>query len=224
VHGEAAGPEELPGHVPVAVGAGWVGDERHQGEREASGHGERGHDPGRRLAQPASEQAVDEGAGERQQGRQRHELDGGWALGHPRTSASWSTSVVTRYLKMATRMPRPTATSAAATASTMNTAPCPSSACTPPVTVHWRANATIARLAALSISSMERKTRMALRRVSTPTAPNPKSTALRATKYSLGTLMPARSLSGRAAPRRRRRPPRAPRRRAAPGSRPRRCP
>src|SRR5690606_22560110 len=123
VHRQAAGAQELPDHVPVALGAGRVGDEADEGEHEADTHGGGGDDPAGRLAQPAAEQADHQGADQRDERRQGDELDEDRRLGHARTSASSSTSVVTRYRKIATRMPRPTATSAAATASTMNTAP-----------------------------------------------------------------------------------------------------
>src|SRR5690606_1556507 len=220
VDGEAPRAQELGEHEAEAVRLARVGDERDQRQHEAHRQaGCRDH-AASGLADAAPERAVDERAGQGDEGRQRDELDGaGGRLGHARTSASWSTSVVTRWRKIATRMPRPTATSAAATARTMNTAPCPSSAWPPPVTVHWRAYATMARLAALSISSIERKTRIALRRVTTPTAPRPNSTALRATKYSLGTLTPAHPPSGPARLGRRRGGPRrrAPRPGAARG-------
>ena len=68
-------------------------------------------------------------------------------------------------LKMATIKARPTATSAAATVMMKKTKICPFMA------AYWREKATKARLAAFSISSMDMKTTMALRRISTPSAP-----------------------------------------------------
>ena len=72
---------------------------------------------------------------------------------------------------MATMMARPTATSAAATHRTKKTRAWP-------LMEPWRSpNATKARLAALSMISMDMKMTSGLRRTSTPRAPITKSTA-----------------------------------------------
>src|SRR5438552_3244353 len=79
-----------------------------------------------------------------------------------------------RTRKIATMMARPTATSAAATAITKNTMAWPS-------TLPWRRpNATSARFAAFSISSIDMKITSGLRRTTTPITPIENSAAERA--------------------------------------------
>jgi hypothetical protein len=78
-----------------------------------------------------------------------------------------STEIDERLRKMATRMPRPTTTSAAATAITKKARTWPSRA---PLVL---AKVTNDRLTAFSISSMHMNTTMALRRISTPATPMP---------------------------------------------------
>ncbi len=82
-----------------------------------------------------------------------------------------STLVDERLRKIATRMPRPTTTSAAATTITKNASTWPSRA---PLTL---AKAMNDRLTALSISSTHMNTTMALRRIRTPATPMPNSRA-----------------------------------------------
>src|SRR5690606_15137989 len=177
VEGEVAAgqvPAEAHAHAAICPAE---AEERQQRQHEAARDGEAGDDAGQWLFQGAAEQAVDERARQRQQWRQGGE--GHDALVHARTSDSSSTSVLTRLRKMATRIPSPTATSAAAIASTMNTAVWPVNACGAPASAHCRANATMLGLAALSSNSTDRKIMMALRRVRTPTVPSANSTALR---------------------------------------------
>ncbi len=81
-----------------------------------------------------------------------------------------------RRRKMATMMPRPTTTSAAATTRTKNTATWP------PMSSSMRENVTKVRFTALSISSMHMNMTRTLRRISSPTAPMLNSTAA-STRY-----------------------------------------
>src|SRR5690606_3689412 len=112
-----------------------VGDERDERQHEAGSDDHAGDDPRQRLLEATTEEPVNHRAGQRQQRRQGGQLDEvDRRVTHARTSASSSTSVLTRLRKMAMRMPRPTATSAAAIASTMKAAPWPCSAWPPPVT------------------------------------------------------------------------------------------
>ncbi len=154
-------------------------EEGDEAEHETGADGDGSDDARQRLTQPRAQETVDERAQERQRRRERRPRDD--VLGHSRTSARVSTSVLTRRRKIATKMPRPTATSAAATARMMKTAVCPVMPTRVPAAAHWRAYATSARFAALSMSSTERKIMIALRRVSTPTAPMAKTSAERAT-------------------------------------------
>ena len=86
-------------------------------------------------------------------------------------------------------MARPTATSAAATHITKKTRAWPSARA-----VRWP-NATSARLAALSISSMDMKITSGLRRTSTPSTPMLKSTADSADVVGLGNHRAAQALA-----------------------------
>src|SRR5262249_47873944 len=87
-----------------------------------------------------------------------------------------------RSRKMATMIASPTATSAAATAITKKTTACPSAE------PSRRPNATNARFAALSMSSMDMKMMSGSRRTITPTAPMVKSTADSPTYQDSGTM------------------------------------
>ena len=92
----------------------------------------------------------------------------------PRGRRQWRSGLRRR---MATMMPRPTTTSAAATTITKNTVVCP------PMSLELRLRAaTKLRLTALSISSTHISMMSGLRRTSTPTVPMPNSTAA-STRY-----------------------------------------
>src|SRR6266545_3364119 len=96
---------------------------------------------------------------------------------------SSSTERRRRSRNMATMMARPTATSAAATHRTKKTSACPS-------IEPWRwPKATNARLAALSMISMDMKMTSGLRRTSTPRTPMTNSTAESPTYQEVGTIL-----------------------------------
>src|SRR5216684_5908634 len=97
-------------------------------------------------------------------GRRRVELRHS-ASRYQRIALRSSTDNRRRRRKIATMMARPTATSAAATVMTKNTSTCPSAL------PNWAPNATSARLAAFSITSIDMKITSGSRRTMTPTAP-----------------------------------------------------
>src|SRR5215469_7954315 len=109
--------------------------------------------------------------------------------GHHRIRWSSSTESRGRKRKMATMMASPTATSAAATHSTKNTSACPSA-----VPCRWP-KATRARLAALSMSSMDMKMMSGSRRMITPSTPRLNSTADSATYQEIGAMSLAARLA-----------------------------
>jgi hypothetical protein len=86
------------------------------------------------------------------------------------------------FLNNAIIIAKPTAASAAATAMTKKTNNCPTGF---PLNDE---NVTKLKLAELSISSIDIKTIIALRRVSTPATPTTNMTALRIRKYSIGIV------------------------------------
>src|SRR3989442_14995417 len=102
---------------------------------------------------------------------------------YPRISDSSSTERRRRSRKMATMIASPTATSAAATHRTKKTRACPSTepCCWP--------KATKARLAALSMISMDMKMTSGLRRTRTPKTPMTNSTAESPTYQEVGTML-----------------------------------
>src|SRR5579871_2705609 len=89
---------------------------------------------------------------------------------------------------MATMMPRPTTTSAAATTITKNTTDWP------PMSLSMRANVTKVRLTALSMSSTHMNMTSTLRLISRPTAPMVNSTAATVRYHAPGTVISARPL------------------------------
>src|SRR5690606_38330725 len=106
-----------------------VGDEGYEGKYERRADSRASQNAWQRLLERATEEAVDDRPLQRQQrskGHQLHEVDS--RVAHACTSDSPSTSVLTRLRKIATRMPSPTATSAAATARMMKPAPWPANA------------------------------------------------------------------------------------------------
>src|SRR5882672_4399401 len=102
---------------------------------------------------------------------------------YPRISDSSSTERRRRSRKMATMIASPTATSAAATHRTKKARACPSTepCCWP--------KATKARLAALSMISMDMKMTSGLRRTRTPRTPITKRTAESPTYQEVGTML-----------------------------------
>src|SRR5712692_10050345 len=110
-------------------------------------------------------------------------LASGCGSHYHRIRFSSSTERRRRKRKIDTMIASPTATSAAATHITKNTRACPSAVpCRCP-------RATSARLAALSISSMDMKMTSGLRRISTPSTPMLNSTADSATYQDSGTIL-----------------------------------
>src|SRR5262245_21877322 len=101
---------------------------------------------------------------------------------YQRITFSSSTDNRRRTRKITTMIARPTATSAAATHMTKNTRACPSA------DPHRCPSDTSARLAALSISSMDMKMTSGSRRINTPSTPMLKSTAESATYQDAGTI------------------------------------
>lgn len=106
---------------PLRLEAGPAREEKPRPQEEGGEDEPRGQDPGEGLSHPFAEEAEE---GEAQQGQEnrpekRH--------AYPRSSERSSTAVLSRWRKMATMRPRPTATSAAATAMTMRAATWPSS-------------------------------------------------------------------------------------------------
>src|SRR5262249_12460245 len=147
--------------------------EEHDDRRDEREHHHGGADPARdRLADALAEEEQQDRAEQRQRGHDPDQVEE-VARAHLPTSSiaeslrrSRSSAVAPRRRrKMATMMPRPTATSAAATASTKNTMTWPR------MSFSWLANDTNVRFTALSMSSTHMNITSTLRRVSRPTAP-----------------------------------------------------
>src|ERR671935_2100020 len=144
--------------------------------RPADDHGE---DP--RQSPPA---ACQDGGAE---GGEEEDEKGEERAAHPLSSLRSSMSSASRTRKMSTRIASPTTASAAATVIDMRAKSWPS------MFWSWRANATSARLAALSMSSIEIRITSGLRRISTPAAPRPKRRALRSRNHDASSCEPPMS-------------------------------
>src|SRR5690348_12222642 len=153
-----------------------------EGDDEGRPHGERpdqlGHDPRQAPAATREEKRSSGGEGEDEQ-RQRLAC-----CAQPFSSLRSSTSSTSRVWKMSTRIARPTTASAAATVMDIRANSWPSMFCS------CRENVTSARLAALSISSMQMRMTRGLRRTSTPTAPSTNRIALSSRNHDASSCCP----------------------------------
>src|SRR5207302_4641730 len=168
--------QDVEGHVEAAaLDPGPVGEvarclarEQGEDEYERSPNNTRTDEHGEDARQaPTAAGKEQRTRGWKDEDQQRQRL-----VAHPLSSLRSSTSSASRVRKMSTKIASPTTASAAATVIDMSANSWPSMFCS------WREKVTSARLAALSMSSIEIRITSGLRRMRTPTVPSVKRMAL----------------------------------------------